>query len=74
MNQIKIFVRELFQNERTFLIDSRYSMGDFLQDIATDNHHHYQRSFFSLENNCFVDLSKSFQENQIVSFDHLLLV
>ncbi|MBQ0066098.1 MAG: hypothetical protein KBT48_10090 [Firmicutes bacterium] len=74
MEQIQVFVQELFKEKRTFLVDSRFTMEQFLKEISDSEHHHYERSFFSIENNCFVDLKKSFQENHIVSFDHLVLV
>lgn len=74
MTHIKITVYERYKNERVFLVDTCYLVGQFLKEIDQNTHCHYQRSFFCIENNCFVDSNKTFQENYIVSFDHLILV
>ncbi|MDO4466325.1 MAG: hypothetical protein Q4C49_04885 [Bacillota bacterium] len=74
MQLIKIYVRELFQKDRLFIINCQNRVDIFLQQMAPVENHHYQRAFYCLENGCFLDSTKTFQENKIVPFDHLILI
>lgn len=77
MHEILIFI-QIFNEKKIHdvWISDTYVIGDFLNDIVSmwcKDSYQYDHFFLLKHSNDILDITKTWQENDIVSGDHLIL-
>lgn len=77
MNEIVIYIREFDVSQwLTFYLTDSYIFSQFLEDTQNIWNHHvsYQRCFYCMDTQRFVDMDADGKTNGIRSGDHLIVV